>query len=66
MLAFLSSGCLTCRDFWDAFSKKQLDLPGSDTLRTPAEASAAFSVADPLVGLSPQFRSACWYFRICP
>jgi len=30
LLAFLSSGCLTCRDFWDAFAGK-LDLPGSDT-----------------------------------
>jgi hypothetical protein len=30
LLAFLSSGCLTCRDFWDAFSRK-LDLPGTDT-----------------------------------
>lgn len=30
LLAFLSSGCLTCRDFWDAFAT-DLDLPGDDT-----------------------------------
>ncbi len=30
LLAFLSSGCLTCRDFWDAFGG-DLALPGSDT-----------------------------------
>ena len=30
LLAFLSSGCLTCRDFWDAFAG-DLDLPGTDT-----------------------------------
>ena len=30
LLAFLSSGCLTCRDFWDAFGG-ELDLPGTDT-----------------------------------
>ncbi len=30
LLAFLSSGCLTCRDFWDAFGGR-LDLPGTDT-----------------------------------
>jgi len=30
LLAFLSSGCLTCRDFWEAFGG-DLDLPGSDT-----------------------------------
>jgi hypothetical protein len=32
----------------------------------PADASAAFSVACPLVGLRPQFSRACWYLRICP
>lgn len=31
LLAFLSSGCLTCRDFWEAFGKRTLDLPGTDT-----------------------------------
>jgi hypothetical protein len=30
LLAFLSTGCTTCRDFWDAF-KADVDLPGRDT-----------------------------------
>lgn len=30
LLAFLSSGCLTCRDFWDAFAGDP-ELPGTDT-----------------------------------
>ncbi len=30
LLAFLSSGCLTCRDFWSAFAG-HLELPGDDT-----------------------------------
>ncbi len=30
LLAFLSSGCLTCRDFWTAFAG-QPELPGDDT-----------------------------------
>lgn len=28
LLAFLSSGCLTCRPFWEAFSSPSLELPG--------------------------------------
>lgn len=32
LLAFLSSGCLTCAAFWDAFAQAEhLDLPGDDT-----------------------------------
>lgn len=31
MLAFLSSGCLTCANFWDAFGREELALPGEDT-----------------------------------
>ncbi|MFB9378739.1 TlpA family protein disulfide reductase [Kineococcus gynurae] len=27
LVAFLSSGCLTCRDFWDRFGEPDLDLP---------------------------------------
>lgn len=48
LLAFLSSGCLTCRDFWDAFSTK-LDLPGADTrlviVTQGPEAESASAVA---------------------
>jgi hypothetical protein len=28
LLAFLSSGCLTCGAFWDAFGRRDLDVPG--------------------------------------
>lgn len=31
MLAFLSSGCLTCANFWEAFGREELALPGEDT-----------------------------------
>lgn len=31
LLAFLSTGCLSCKGFWDAFSDPELALPGIDT-----------------------------------
>jgi hypothetical protein len=31
LLAFLSTGCMTCRNFWDAFADSGLALPGHDT-----------------------------------
>ncbi|MEX0825640.1 MAG: hypothetical protein WD184_02620 [Acidimicrobiia bacterium] len=31
MLAFLSSGCLTCANFWEAFGREELAMPGEDT-----------------------------------
>ena len=31
LLAFLSSGCRTCKRFWEAFAQPDLDLPGGDT-----------------------------------
>ena len=31
LLAFLSSGCRTCRGFWEAFTAPDLELPGADT-----------------------------------
>jgi hypothetical protein len=31
LLAFLSTGCLTCRDFWDAFAAEDFALPGHAT-----------------------------------
>lgn len=31
MLAFLSSGCLTCANFWEAFAQEDLRLPGEET-----------------------------------
>lgn len=32
LLAFLSSGCLTCQAFWDAFAEPQLEVPGGARL----------------------------------
>lgn len=31
LLAFLSSGCRTCKRFWEAFAEPGLDLPGRNT-----------------------------------
>ena len=31
LLAFLSTGCLSCKGFWDAFNDPELILPGMDT-----------------------------------
>lgn len=31
LLAFLSTGCLSCKGFWDAFNDPELVLPGTDT-----------------------------------
>ncbi len=31
LLAFISSGCRTCKPFWDAFADPSLSLPGSGT-----------------------------------
>ena len=32
LLAFLSSGCLTCREFWEAFADPKLEVPGDARL----------------------------------
>jgi hypothetical protein len=32
LLAFLSSGCLTCREFWEAFADPRLPVPGGARL----------------------------------
>ena len=32
LLAFLSSGCLTCREFWEAFADPRLEVPGDARL----------------------------------
>ena len=32
LLAFLSSGCLTCREFWETFADPGLDVPGGARL----------------------------------
>jgi hypothetical protein len=32
LIGFLSSGCLTCADFWEAFAERDLDLPEATRL----------------------------------
>ena len=53
LLAFLSSGCLTCRDFWDAFAKK-LDLPGTDTRLVIVTQGPESESASAVAGLAPK------------
>jgi hypothetical protein len=53
LLAFLSSGCLTCRDFWDAFSRK-LDLPGTDTRLVIVTQGPESESAATVAGLAPE------------
>lgn len=37
LLAFLSSGCLTCQAFWEAFSAPHIDVPGDARLLVVAK-----------------------------
>lgn len=53
LLAFLSSGCLTCRDFWDAFSRK-LDLPGTDTRLVIVTQGPESESSSAVAGLAPK------------
>jgi hypothetical protein len=50
LLAFLSSGCLTCREFWDAFRHEPLGLPDDVRLVvvTKDAAEESLSVLDEL------------------
>ncbi len=66
LIAFLSSGCLTCREFWDAFGSGEADdLPGIDTrlvavTKSPADESES-SVADLAPASIPTvMSSAAW------
>ncbi len=52
LLAFLSSGCITCRHFWETFATPRLELPGGArlvvvTMGPEAESESA------IVGLAP-------------
>ncbi|MGZ4735200.1 MAG: TlpA family protein disulfide reductase [Acidimicrobiia bacterium] len=55
LLAFLSSGCITCHQFWDSFAAPHLELPGGArlvivTMGSEAESEAAIAkVAPPAV-----------------
>jgi hypothetical protein len=43
LLAFLSSTCLTCRGFWDAFADRRLSVPGGARLLAVTKGSEAES-----------------------
>jgi hypothetical protein len=64
LLAFLSSGCITCRHFWDTFSRPRLELPGGArlvivTMGPEAESESAIaSMAPP--GVNVVMSSAAW------
>ena len=45
LLAFLSSTCLTCRGFWDAFADRRLSVPGRARLLIVTKGSEAESPA---------------------
>ncbi len=52
LLAFLSSGCITCRHYWDTFGAPGLDLPGGArlvivTMGPEAESEAAIASLAP-------------------
>jgi hypothetical protein len=71
LLAFLSSGCLTCRSFWDAFADpRALGLPGDVRLvavtKDPAEESlhALREVAPP--DLAVVMSTAAWEHYAVP
>ena len=45
LVAFLSSTCLTCRGFWDAFAEPRLEVPGGARLVVVAKGAEAESPA---------------------
>ncbi len=52
LLAFLSSSCLTCRGFWEAFST-DLELPGTDTRLVVVTQGPESESAKKVAGLAP-------------
>lgn len=54
LLAFLSTGCTTCKGFWEEFGKRRdLKLPGNDTRMVIVTKSAAAESASKLRTLAP-------------
>ena len=65
LLAFLSSGCRTCKRFWEAFAVPDLDLPGGDTRLVIVGQDPAHDSESALAGLIPPgvkavLSSAAW------
>lgn len=52
LLAFLSSGCITCHHFWDTFADPKLDLPGGARLVVVTMGAEAESESA-IIGLAP-------------
>ena len=52
LLAFLSSGCITCHHFWETFADPRLELPGGARLVVVTMGSEAESESA-IVGLAP-------------
>ena len=64
LLAFLSSGCLTCHSFWETFSRPELQLPGGArlavvTMGSEAESEAAVARLAPR-GVTVLMSSEAW------
>ena len=53
LLAFLSSGCRTCKRFWEAFAETDLELPGGDTRLVVVGQDPAHDSESALAGLIP-------------
>ena len=65
LLAFLSSGCRTCKRFWEAFATPGLELPGDDTRlvivgQDPAHESESALAALVPDGVKAVLSSAAW------
>ena len=65
LLAFLSTGCTTCRNFWEAFADPGLALPGHDTRLVIVTKSLAEESESMLRKLAPRHvstiaSSAAW------
>ena len=73
LLAFLSAGCSTCRDFWRAFGTDEVEqVPGRDTRRRrhprPEEESPSEVAALASDRVTTVMSSAAWddYDVPCP
>jgi hypothetical protein len=64
LLAFLTSGCLACRGFWDAFAEPALDVPGGARLvvvtKGPGEESEATIASLSPPGVVVVMSDAAW------
>ena len=65
LLAFLSPGCRTCKQFWEAFSDPDIELPGDDTRLVIVGQDPAHDSESAMAGLVPPgvktvLSSAAW------